>query len=459
MPSAMLEFGRGSWPTLDESTIDGQVAAQLIDGYQDEQGVYHKRPGKVRLGVSSISLPVQGIYWSTVQQTFYAVGGGKLYKVSPAGVVTEMLGGSLPADKPAIFTESAAHVYACTGGKVLKTDGTTSEYESDVAVASLMVTHAAWLDGHVIMNEGGTNRFHWTDADVETFGAGNFAEANADYDNIVALGVGWRELVLLGTRSTEIWYNTGETPGTFERLEGAFIERGCSAPYSLCKVDNTWFFLDHERAFVRLEGRNPKVVSSPVAKQLRDLPDVGDLVCSTFQFNQRRFILLSSQSQGISWVYDYVLDAWYEWGQWQTSSALYSKWPIHSFAYSPELNQYMALGEDGLFYTITGEASDARFLLRSAHQSYGSYDRKIIKELRMRVKRGYVSDDTSPVFWVRWRDDNGAWSNEHFVSLNPRGKFDNVARLQRLGQCRTRQFEFVQSDPAPFAFVGAEIEV
>ena len=312
MPKIKLEFGKGSWPALDEATTDGALPAMFIDGYQDEQGTYFKRPGTTQFGsASAIALPVQGIFWSITLQKFVAVGNGRIYTIDSAGVVTATTGDVVPSNQPARFTEDTSLVYVTAGGRIVSSNGTTANFLTDIA-APTTVSHLTWLDSHIIANEVGTGRFWWTDAASTVWSGTNYANADASIDKIVAIGAGWRELVLLGRHSTEIWYNSGETPATFRRMEGAFIERGCSAPYSLMKLDNTWFWLDHERQFIRLDGRSPKVISGPVNRILRELPSVEDLVCSPFQYLNQHFILMSSPTTGTSLIYDYVLDAWYQ---------------------------------------------------------------------------------------------------------------------------------------------------
>lgn len=222
-------------------------------------------------------------------------------------------------------------------------------------------------------------------------------------------------------------------------------------------ADNTLFWLDQYRNFIRLDGRNPKIVSGPVTRTLRELSDVSDMVCSQFQYLNNHFIVLSSVKSKFSMLYDYVLDAWYQWGVWNSATLVYDVWPIFQVAHSPEDGRFAALGFDGVVYTITGDATDARFLLRGAHLSFGTYKWKTFAEMLIRAKRGYVTDASSPVFSVRWKDQNDHWSNEHYIPLNKQGNYKNVEHVHRLGRARTRQFEFVQTDTAPFALIGVEI--
>jgi len=459
MPKIPLEFAPGSFPSFDEAVIDGKVAARFYDGFEDEAGAKYKRPGFTTFSTSAIETPVQGIFWSEFLACFIAVGNGKLYKVTTGGVVSAITGATLDNHNPARFTENGTVVYVTTGGPMFTTNGTTASQVPD-ASAPVLTTHLGWNDGHILVNQANSQFFWWADVGTGIWDPNNSESPNADIDKLKALGVGWREILLIGTRSTEFWYNTGETPGTYQRIEGAYIERGISAPYSLILDDNTWFWLDQERNFIRLEGRNPKIVSVPVHTILSGLADVSDLVTSRFQYLNRRFILLSSRANNISLLYDITKDAWYQWGIWNESTSDYDQWPVHSVAYSTSTNTYVTLNNDGYMYTLGGNASDARFSLRSAHISHGTYNWKLCLSLTLRLKRGYLTTDPVSVLRVRWRDDGEqTWGNWHSIPLNDLGEYTNVANLWRCGRYRTRQYEFMQSDANPFALVNVVEDV
>jgi hypothetical protein len=44
-----------------------------------------------------------------------------------------------------------------------------------------------------------------------------------------------REAWLIGTQTTEVWYNAGNAQFSFAELPGVFIEHGCVAPYSIAR--------------------------------------------------------------------------------------------------------------------------------------------------------------------------------------------------------------------------------
>ena len=459
MPLVPLEFAPGSFPSVDESALDGKLNAFFYDGFEDEVGAKYPRPELTPLTTSAIELPVQGIFWSEFLGVYIAVGNGKLYKVTTTGSVTAITGVTLDQHLPAQFTENGTLVYVTTGFRMATTDGVTAALVAD-ASAPVRTTHLGYIDGHVLTNQANSIFFWWADVGTGAWDPNSSESVNADIDKLVALAAAFRELYLIGTRTTEVWVNTGETPGTFQRLDGAFINRGCSAPYSVLLADNTVWWLDQERAFIKLEGRNAKIVSGPVNSLLRALPSVEDLTTQHFMFRDRRFILLSSRANNFSLVYDYGKDAWYQWGQWNAVEGRYDRWPVFAVAFSSAANQYALLGDDGKVYTLA-EASTtrtARFCLRSAHVSHGTYGWKLSRLLHLRVKRGYQTSGTTGNFRVRWRDQGGDWGNWHPLSI-VQGERGQIAELHRLGRYRTRQYEILYTDAPPFALVGVEEEV
>jgi hypothetical protein len=98
-----------------------------------------------------------------------------------------------------------------------------------------------------------------------------------------------------------------------------------------------------------------------------------------------------------------------------------------------------------------------RSLIQTGHISHGTLFPKTSNELIMRIKRGAGGTAGNvPVFEVRWRNDNGAWSNYHQVSLGKIGDMNIIGRLLRLGQYRTRQWEFIHSDDTDFVLSDLE---
>ena len=66
------------------------------------------------------------------------------------------------------------------------------------------------------------------------------------------------------------------------------------------------------------------------------------------------------------------------------------------------------------------------------------------------------SDKRDAQIHVRWRDDNGAWSNWHSRSMGKLGDRNRKVRWRQLGYTRgSRVYEILVSDPVPAVILAA----
>jgi len=74
-------------------------------------------------------------------------------------------------------------------------------------------------------------------------------------------------------------------------------------------------------------------------------------------------------------------------------------------------------------------------------------------------QQNQLDQTTNPQAMLRWSNDGGStWSNEHWVSIGPLGKYKNRAIWRRLGWSRDRVFEVVVSDPVNAVIVSANLK-
>jgi hypothetical protein len=88
------------------------------------------------------------------------------------------------------------------------------------------------------------------------------ATVEGDPDFIIGVTNDHREVQFFGTRTTEIWFNSGGADFPFERQGNAFIERGCFDRDSIVKIDNSVIFVGDDRIVYRLNGYTPQRVST-----------------------------------------------------------------------------------------------------------------------------------------------------------------------------------------------------
>ena len=159
----------------------------------------------------------------------------------------------------------------------------------------------------------------------------DFAQRTFRPDQWVSLKVLGRYAWLLGTESSEAWYNTG---GTFPLAPhpGSVIDYGCAAAWSPKVVGNSLCWLAQtaggRRCVVRMAGFEPQIISTYALetkfqgyKHLEDA--VGDVYSDE---SGHTFYILHFDRDGISWAWDMETGLWSERGTWISEEHRWEAW-------------------------------------------------------------------------------------------------------------------------------------
>jgi len=388
--------------------------------------------------------------------------------------------------------------------------------------APINVTHIAFIDGYVLANRKETSLIQFSNLeDGLVWDALDFFSAKTKQDEVTSLSVLWREILAVGKDSMDYYWNDGTTP--FSRLEGAYIERGCIAPYSLIFADNTYFWLDNTRRFVRLDGRTPQIISTPFDRIIQGYGTVEDCTADLCEVKGKPWIIWSFPTEGKTLVYDIMLKIWYEWGRWMSGSSTYERWLGNCVVYARDWNKWLIGSRlaGGEIWELDMDTHDddggtIRTLRRTALVDHNTLARKKSKAIYVKIKRGegfaagspsmIVGSDTlvytcikdhtstandkpitgsnwafyweqsgaSVTDWVvdtgydahmpfisfRWKDNNkNTWSNLHQLELGKSGETEVVLTFPRLGIYKTRQWEFIMTDTVPLILCEVEEDV
>lgn len=467
MPSVDIPINGSAYQNIDEVELSN-LSPSLIDGYVNEAGHTCRRPGLLEWTDLGTGQPVDGEYWWDKQSLFLVVSGGRIFKINSDGVATELTGATLSTGTKVTFADNGTYCIMANGGQMVYTDGLTATVMADVD-APVNVTHVVFLDGYIICNSVGTAKFHYSDPiDVLDWNALDFASAEGAPDDVIAIHVGWREIMLVGAESIETWYNDGVTP--FSRYTQGFIQRGCSAPYTMKLFNNTWYFLDEDRQLIKLEGRSPVSISGPFDKTFQSIADVSDATGDIVTVGGKVFYVLNFPTEGKTFAYHIKSNDWAEWSWWNGGTATYERHIASCFEYAKGFGKVIAGSRkaDGKVFIVSFDYNDdngdlIRILRRTGHIDHDTYNRKKSSEILFRLKRGAGDDGditNAPYIMVRYRTDGKAtWSNERRISLGLLGDTDIIARMTRLGIYRTRQYEIVLTDKTPLVLVGAKEKI
>lgn len=406
------------------------------------------------------TFPVYGLH--VMNGILYAVTATKIYSIANTGAYTEI--GDIAI--------SGRVSMADNGTQLVFVDGSVGYYYTvSDGVTQLSgdgwypANSVAYQDGYFIFNRAGTGEFFIS----ELLGIGldpiDYATAEGAPDDTLAILSDHRELWQFGEQSTEVWYNSGDADFPFERMQGAFIESGISAPKSAVKIDNSVIWLDDNGVINRAAGYQPIRISTHDVERSLELYDVSDAYAYTYTDEGHPFYVLtvpkSVHNHGITWCFDVSSGLWHERESYihgAHNANCYAKaYGIHIVG---DYQNGMVYQLDKKTYSDNGDSIIRRAI--SPALSFGR-NRATIHSLEIDMETGIGLADgqgDDPQSMLRWSDDGcKTWSNEHWSAIGKIGNYLTRVKWNRLGSMRQRQFELVISDPVPVAIYSAVIEV
>jgi len=175
-----------------------------------------------------------------------------------------------------------------------------------------------YLDGYFVFNEPNSQRVWVTSLlDGLSIDPLDFASAEGSPDGLVSLIIDHREAWLFGTNSVEVWYNSGDADFPLTRIQGAYNEIGCIAPYSVAKMDNSVFWLGADARgqgiVYRANGyQGVRVSTHAVEYAIQQYGNLADAVGYTYQQDGHTFYVLNFTDADTTWVFDAATGAWHE---------------------------------------------------------------------------------------------------------------------------------------------------
>jgi hypothetical protein len=420
--------------------------------------------------------PIRGLW--KVNDIMYAVSGDTFYKVETYGR-TRLKGtaiGTVTGTGPVSMSDNGTQIFiACNpDGFIYNTSTEVFAEITDPDFAGAVTV--GYIDGYFVFNEPNSSRFWVTQLlDGTSVDPLDFASAEGDPDNLVSLIVDHREIWLFGTNSTEVWYDAGTADFPLQRIQGAFNEIGCAAPYSVAKVDNSVFWLGSDARGRGIVYRNngykgQRISTHAVEWQIQQYTDISDALAYTYQQDGHAFYVLIFPTANTTWVYDASTQAWHERAGWENS-----EFTRHRSNCQVVYNNEIIVGDyaNGNLYafdlTDYSDNGDIQRWLRSWRAlPTGTNDLKRTSQHTLQIDcEAGVGIDTGqgsdPQMMLRWSDDGGhTWSNEHWMSMGRIGEYYNRAFARRMGmtlKLRDRVYELSGTDPVKITIMGAQLNV
>lgn len=337
----------------------------------------------------------------------------------------------------------------------------------------------AFIDTFLVFNVPRTNQFYLSlgYADFAMFTSGNafdpldIAAKTGFSDNIVGIIAVHNELWLIGELTCEVWVGTGAADFYFQRQQGAFIQHGCAAKYSITQQDNLVFFVMQDQQgrgiIVQGEGYQLKEISTPrVVSDIRKYADMTDGIGMCFQVDDHPYYSIVFPTADRGWLYDLKTGLWSEW-LWLDSNGNFHRPRANcaAFVYGRnvvgdwENGNILELNPD-VFTDYTNTATPISRVKTFPHILGDKFQRISGRTFTADMEPGTTDDlEDDPKVWLSWSDDRGAtYGNAIPQSLGRTGQYLTTLSWNRLGQSRDRIYKLQWSSPVRTALNGGFIE-
>lgn len=377
-------------------------------------------------------------------------------------------------DNPATLTSNGD-----AGGQLFVTSGDKG-YCYDLATNMLTLelgsgaTMCDFLDGFFLVLDSATSTFRISDLEDGTgWDPTQIAQRTAGADPWVSMKVIHKEIWLLGTQTSEIWFNSGAFPFPFAPNPGAFLEYGTGALFSGARLGASlvWLGANEQGAAMVLRSNGwsgVRISNHALEYALSQLTRPSDAVSFTYQDQGHTFFVLTFLLDDQTWVYDEATGEWHQRGFWNSEASTFEAWrPLyHCYAFGRHLVGDRATG--ALYrmaidlYTDAlsqGNSAPIRRVRRAPHVNNDGL-RVFYPGFQLDIQVGVGPSTTSagvtPTMSMRTSDDGGmTWSSYREASVGAIGQYGVRVRWNLCGSARDRVFEISCSDPVPYRIVNA----
>lgn len=432
------------YPILSESGSSKSIAAlRRTAGLKEFITIGN---GGIRGGIESAS---RGFFVSG--DGFYEIFGNK----------TKVMYGTLGTDKGVVqLAENPTQVMVIDGTSGYIFNKTTDTFSQITDINFPVASSLTYQDGYFIVTAAGTGKFYISGLnDGTSWGALDFTTVEGVPDDLVAIVSDKSNLWAFGTKSIEIYQNTGNASFPFQKLIGAFIETGCAAKNTPKILDNSLFWLGSDEngndIVWKANGYAAQRVSTQaIEKKIAESNDVSESYAWVYHERGHAYYMLQIKGLNTTLCLDTATGLWHEriYRNTTTGAEEQHRGSCHVFfnqmhlVGDRETNQIYEMSLD--YYDDNGDPQVWRRITPHYHQEKTLITHAQL-ELDMEVGQGLQTGQGSdPKIMMRYSDDGGhTWSSELWRSLGKVGQYLTRVKWNKLGRSRDRVYEISGSDP------------
>lgn len=325
-----------------------------------------------------------------------------------------------------------------------------------------------YADGYFI-HQAAKNVFNSALNDGLSYSGLDFAEAEADPDDISGIHVSRGQLFIGGSETTEAWQNVGALNFPYQRIAGYILPIGIKAKNSIVDTGNTFCFVGNDiggqPAIYQYTGNNFDKISTAAIEWLLlkySAEEISDII--GFQYSQNGGVFAGWLLPDTCIVYD------------AKASQLAGKavWHERKSFINGEITRWRpncVVQAYGRFIIADYRSGRIGELSINAYQEFGEYVRRrwsagpfnsvegatFWNSIQLIMESGTATiGDRGPTIDMSYSDDGGkTWSAEVSRSIGKIGEYTVQPTWNRLGLCRNaRVYRFDYADNAKMVVIG-----
>lgn len=443
--------------------------------------VHAERPG----GVGRISLkPTPGLTLETTQgngpcrshlvefqDKGYWVSGSQLFSIDSTWAVT-LIGSLNTASSWCVLAAGRDYLMVVDGTDGYTWDGTDflviGDTDADFPAGPTWVIQTG---GVFYANDATTDRVFASDFSTGSenpaaWGALDFITAEEDPDDVVAIVRTFENVYLIGSRTTQIYYKSGNADFPLSLSSNGVLEFGTDAPVSVDTANGEIFLLGRTTAggidVIRVSGFQAQSIAEPdMLDEFEGYETIADAEGFAYSQGQHTYYELTFPTESMTWVYTTKTG---EWHKRESYGLTRHRVRGHGFFNGRHLvGDY----ENGNLYYLdpTNYTENGSTIVRTRVTALVNRDGKQLEcnELEVHFKRGVglVSGQGSdPQAMLRYSIDGGeTWSNTIRRSIGQIGDTTRRAVWDRLGQGASFIFEISVSDPVEAVIIAIYADI
>ncbi len=482
-------FFGGTYESKSSNVADDRcinLYPELIETKEGKRiGAFYSTPGQqyqatIIQSSGDVVGPVRGMHTITRQNVQVIVSGNRVVTRTMNGAQT-LIGHLNTSSGPVSIIDNGTQFLVVDGYQGWCWNGA-----SWVLTPLVQPVVAVYQDGFGLANSYNTQQFYQSNLnDLSTWDPLNYSSADADPSPIIGMASLFRQIWIFKTTSTEIWNNAGLNGFAFQRMQGAFIEKGCVAPYSVsdCGGERVLWLGQDARGAVSVFINNgysaQRISTHAIDYQLLNYinaSQAGVTDAIAFSYNQagHTFYVLTFPSGNATWVYDFTTKLWHERGQFLNGK--YGRWNPSGYSYFNSLHYVgsgtipaiAALNIDYPSDDLNGSPGSVQGAKRWMRR-WRATSQPVNAPTRFEsVKIDMETGIKTPVYAgsnmiLKWSDDGGHnFANPHIQSMGNIGQTSQRVIFRRIGSTRRnsgldRILEISSESNVQVALIGASI--